>query len=157
MAEINWATNKQYSWRSSHDPYKYKARKGQHLWCSCYLEWTLALPKRFLLTVAPYICVQYSLRLFKHSEPHKTDSNPYTMEIARCELVWSYQFGEVRLYCRFFIHFIEGETRRAGFLCTSSGLFKHSEPHRTSFNYNIMERARCEECDEVCCAWTILN
>ena len=33
-----------------------------------------------------------------------------------------------------------------GSLCTSSGWFKHFEPHRTYTNHTITERARCVGC-----------
>ena len=38
---------------------------------------------------------------------------------------------------------IAGETRCAGCLCTSSGWFKHIEPHQTYSNHNTTEIARC--------------
>ena len=43
----------------------------------------------------------------------------------------SHEFGVVRLYGTFSIYSIAGETRCAGCFCTSSGWFKHIEPHRT--------------------------
>ena len=62
--------------------------------------------------------------------------------------VWrglSHEFGVVRLYRTFSIYITAGETRCAGCLCTSSGWFKHIEPHRTYSNHNITEIARCGE------------
>ena len=42
------------------------------------------------------------------------------------------------------IYIIAGETRCAGCLCTSSGLFKNIEPHRTYSNPYTTATARCE-------------
>ena len=50
-------------------------------------------------------------------------------------------------------YIIAGETRCAGCLCTSSGLFKHIEPHRTYSNHNISEIARCEELCHMSSVW----
>ena len=38
-------------------------------------------------------------------------------------------------------------------LCTSSGLFKHIEPHRTYSNHNITEIARCGEVCHMSSGW----
>ena len=43
------------------------------------------------------------------------------------------------------IYILAGETRCAGCLCTSSGWFKHIEPHRTYTNHLITELATCVE------------
>ena len=48
----------------------------------------------------------------------------------------------VRLYRTFSIYIVIGETRCAGCLCTSSGRFKHIEPHRTFSKYILTEIAR---------------
>ena len=113
-------------------------------------------------------CLCTSSGLFKHIEPHRTYLNHNTTEIARCGEVchmssgWfeckvlrglSHKFGVVRhdlgvvrLYRTFSIYIIAGETRCAMCLCTSSGLFKHIEPHQTYLNHNTTEKiARCGE------------
>ena len=51
----------------------------------------------------------------------------------------------VRLYRTFSIYIVTGETRSAGYLCTSSGWFKHIEPRRTFPNHIITEIAKCVE------------
>ena len=64
----------------------------------------------------------------------------------RASKVWrglSQEFGVVRLYRTFSSYSSAGETRCAGCLCTSSGWFKHIEPHRTYSNHNITKLARC--------------
>jgi len=43
-------------------------------------------------------------------------------------------------------HTITEIARCAGCLCTSSGLFKYIEPHRTYMNHTSTEIARCEGC-----------
>ena len=45
----------------------------------------------------------------------------------------------------FFNYIFTGETRCAGCLCTSSGLFKRIEPPRTFSNHIIAKIARCVE------------
>ena len=65
----------------------------------------------------------------------------------------SHEFGVVRLYRTFSIYIIAGETRCAGCLCTSSGWFKHIEPHRTYSNHNITEIARCGEVCHMSSGW----
>ena len=70
--------------------------------------------------------------------------------------VWrglSHEFGVVRLYRTFSIYIIAGETRCAGCLCTSSGWFKHIEPHRTYANHTITEIARCGEVCHMSSGW----
>ena len=60
--------------------------------------------------------------------------NPLEPHHHRDSKVWrvlSHEFGVVRLYLTFSIYIVAGETRSAGCLCTSSGCFKHIEPHRT--------------------------
>ena len=71
-------------------------------------------------------------------------SNHFITEIARCG-VFTHEFGVIRPYRNFSINIVKGETRCAGCLCTSSGWFKHIEPHRTNTNYTITEIARCVE------------
>ena len=51
----------------------------------------------------------------------------------------------VRLYRTFSNYIFPGETKCAGCLCTSSGLFKHIEPRRTFSNHIITEIERCVE------------
>ena len=74
--------------------------------------------------------------------------------------VLSHEFRVVRLYrtsslCivteatrhvvvrTFSIYTVTGKTRYAGCFCTSSGWFKHMEPHRTFSTHKLTERARC--------------
>ena len=58
-------------------------------------------------------------------------SNHIITKIARC-VEFCHEFGVVRLYRTFSIYIVTGETRSAGYLCTSSGWFKHIEPSRTT-------------------------
>ena len=58
----------------------------------------------------------------------------------------------VRPYRTFSVYIVTGKTRSAGCLCTSSGWFKHIEPHRT-FSNHILERARCVEFCHMSSGW----
>ena len=49
----------------------------------------------------------------------------------------------VRPYRTFSVYIVTGETRSAGFLCTSSGCFKHIEPRRTFPKHIVTEIAKC--------------
>ena len=83
-------------------------------------------------------CLCPSSGWFKHIEPlHYRDSKVWR--------VLTHEFGVVRPYRNFSINIVKGETRCAGCLCTSSGWFKHIEPHRTYTNHTITEIARCVE------------
>ena len=67
-------------------------------------------------------------------QAQRTSSNLLEPQHHRASKVWrglSQEFGVVRLYRTFSSYLLAGETRCAGCLCTSSGWFKHSEPHRT--------------------------
>ena len=77
---------------------------------------------------------------FKHIEPlHDRDSKVWR--------VLTHEFGVVRPYRNFSINIFKGETRRAGCLDTSSGWFKHIEPHRTYTNpCNDVDRAGSTPC-----------
>ena len=48
---------------------------------------------------------------------------------------------------------LQGKQRHAGCLCTSSGWFKHIEPHRTFSNHIITEIARCVEFCHMSSGW----
>ena len=64
---------------------------------------------------------------FKHIEPLHY----------RASKVWrvlTHEFGVVRPYRHVSTNIVKGETRCAGCLGTSSGWFKHIEPHRTNTN-----------------------
>ena len=67
--------------------------------------------------------------------------------------VLSHEFGVVRLNRTFSIYIVTGETRCAGYLCTSSGWFKHIEPRRTFSNHIITEIARCVEFCHMSSGW----
>ena len=85
----------------------------------------------------PSLCTVYSVTANLREPQHHRDSK-----------VWrglSQEFGVVRLYRTFSSYLLAGETRCAGCCCTSSGWFKHSEPHRTYTNLFITERARYVE------------
>ena len=81
-------------------------------------------------------------------QAHRTSSNLLEPQQHCDSKVWrglSQECRVVRLYRTFSIYSIAGETRCAGCLCTSSGWFKHIEPHRTYTNHTFTERARCGE------------
>ena len=59
----------------------------------------------------------------------------------------------VRQYRTFSIYIVTGETRSAGCLCTSSGWFKHIEPHRTFSNHIFTEIGRCVEFLHMSSGW----
>ena len=67
--------------------------------------------------------------------------------------VLSHEVGVVRLYRTFSIYIVAGETRSAGCLCTSSGWFKHIEPHRIFSNHIITKIARCVEFCHMSSGW----
>ena len=76
--------------------------------------------------------MQGVVHLFGVVQAHRTSSNllePYHYKDSKVYRVLSHQFGVVRLYRTFSIYIVAGETRCAGWLCTSSGWFKHIEPH----------------------------
>ena len=66
---------------------------------------------------------------------------------------FSQEFGVVRLYRTFSMYLVTGETRSAGCFCTSSGWFKHSEPHRTYSNHNSTEIVRCGDVCHMSSGW----
>ena len=73
---------------------------------------------------------------FKHIEPlHYRDSKVWR--------VLTHVFGVVRPYRNFSINIVKGETRCARCLCTSSGWFKHIEPHRTYTNHHHRDSKVC--------------
>ena len=90
------------------------------------------------------------------SIPCRTSSNLHEPQHHRDSKVCrglSHEFGVVRLYRTFSMYIVTGETRSAGCLCTSSGWFKHIEPHRTYSNHNITEIARCGEVCHMNSGW----
>ena len=89
-------------------------------------------------------------------QAHRTSSNLLEPQHHKDSKVWrglSHELGVVRLYRTFSIYIIAGETRCAGCLCTSSGWFKHIEPHRTYTNHSITEIARCVEVYHMSSGW----
>ena len=89
-------------------------------------------------------------------QAQQTSSNLLEPQQHRDSKVWrclSHAFGVVRLYRTFSIYILAGETRCAGCFCTSSGWFKHSEPHRTYTNHFITELARCVEVSHRSSGW----
>ena len=86
----------------------------------------------------------------------RTSSNLLEPQQHRVSKVWRgllREFGVVRLYGTFSIYILAGETRCAGCFCTSSGWFKHSEPHPTYTNHFITELARCVEVSHRSSGW----
>ena len=81
-------------------------------------------------------------------QPHRTSSNLPELHHYRdrkvCRVL-SHEFGVVRPYRTFSVYIVTGETRSAGWLCTSLWWFKHIEPYRTFSNHIITEIARCVE------------
>ena len=78
-------------------------------------------------------------------QAHRTSSNllePHHCKVCR---VLSHELGVFRLYRTFYIYIVTGETRYEGWLCTSSGWFKHIVPRRTFSNHIITEIVRCVE------------
>ena len=87
---------------------------------------------------------------------HRTSSNlpePHHYRDSKVCRVLSHEFGMVRLYRTFSIYIATGETRSAGYLCTSSGWFKHIEPRRTFPNHIITEIAKCVEFCHMSLGW----
>ena len=73
------------------------------------------------------------MHLFGVVQAHRTSSNhhePHHYKDSKVFRVLSHEFGVVRPYRTFSVYIVTGEKRSAGFLCTSSGWFKHIEPHR---------------------------
>ena len=70
---------------------------------------------------------------------------PHYYRDSKVCIVLSHELGVVRPYRTFSVYIVAGETRSAGFLCTSSGCFKHIEPRRTFSNHIITEIAKCVE------------
>ena len=78
---------------------------------------------------------------------------PYHYSDSKVFRVLSHEFGVVRPYRTFSIYIVTGETRCAGYLCTSSGLFKHIEPRRTFPNHIITEIEKCVEFCHMSSGW----
>ena len=109
------------------------------------------------------------MHLFGVVQAHRTSSNLHEPLHHRDSKVCrglSHEFGVVRLYRTFSMYSVTGETRSAGFLCTSSGRylcpssggkssgwFKHIEPPRTYSNHIIKEIARCGEVCHMSSGW----
>ena len=93
------------------------------------------------------------VHLFGVVQAHRTSSKTYTnhiiTEIARCVELYHMSLGGSTVPNLI----VTGETRSAGCLCTSSGWFKHIEPHRTYSNHNITEIARCGEVCHMSSGW----
>ena len=110
---------------------------------------------RAISVCAGWLCT--SSGWFKHIEPHRKPTRLLEPQHHRDSKVWrglSHEFEVVRLYRTFSIYIIAGEkTRCAGCLCTSSGWFKHIEPHPTYSNHNITEIARCGEVCHMSSGW----
>ena len=78
------------------------------------------------------------LQKFGVVQAHRTSSNLLEPQHHRASKVWrglSQEFGVGRMYRTFSSYLVTGETRSAGCLSTSSGWFKHIEPHRTYSNH----------------------
>ena len=89
-------------------------------------------------------------------QEHRTSSNllePHHYRDSKVCRVLSHEFGVVRLHRTFSIYIVTGETRCAGYLCTSSGLFKHIEPRRTFPNHIITEIEKCVEFCHMSSGW----
>ena len=97
------------------------------------------------------------MHLFGVVQAHRTSSNlpePHHYRDSKVCRVLSHEFGVVRPYRTFSVYIITGETRSAGCLCTSSGWFKHIEPHRTEIpNHIITEIAKCVEFCHMSSGW----
>ena len=91
-------------------------------------------------------CLCTSSGWFKHIEPRRTYPNHIITEIAMVCRVLSHEFGVVRPYRTVSVWC-------AGFLCTSSGCFKHIEPRRTFPNHIITEIAKCVEFCHMSSGW----
>ena len=90
---------------------------------------------------------------FKHIEPPRTYSNHNTTKIERCGEVCHLSSGWFDCTEPSLSTSLQGETRCAGCLCTSSGWFKHIEPHRTYSNHNTIEIVRCGDVCHMSLEW----
>ena len=82
---------------------------------------------------------------------HRISSNllePHHYKDSKVCRVLSHEYGVVRLYLTFSIYIVKGDTRYAGCLCSSSGWFKHIEPHRAFSNHIFF--AEIVKCVEFC-------
>ena len=96
-------------------------------------------------------CLCTSSGWFKHIEPPRTFSNHIITEIARLVKFCHMSLGWFCCTEPSLSTSLQGETRCAGCLCTSSGWFKHIEPPRTFSNHIITEISRCV----TRCAWCL--
>ena len=97
-----------------------------------------------------------SVHLFVVVQAHRTSSNllePHHYKDSKVCRVLSHEFGVFRLYRTFSIYIVTGETRYEGWLCTSSGWFKHIVPRRTFSNHIITEIVRCVEFCHMSSGW----
>ena len=79
---------------------------------------------------------------FKHIEPHRTFSNCILTEIARCIDFFHTSSGWFDWTKPSPTTSLQGLQGVQGAICTSSGRFKHIEPHRTFSSYILTEIAR---------------
>ena len=93
---------------------------------------------------------------FKHIEPHRTYTLLTRHRASKVCRVLMHSFGVVQAQ-RTSSNLHEPHHHRAsrcvGCLCTRSGWFKHSEPHRTYTNHTITEIARCVGCLGTSSGW----
>ena len=96
------------------------------------------------------------MHLFGAVQAHRTSSNlpkPHHYRDRKVCRVLSHEFGVVRPYRTFSVYIVKGETRSAGFLCTSLGWFKHIERRRTFQNHIITEIEKCVEFCHMSSGW----
>ena len=98
-------------------------------------------------------CLCTSSGWFKHIEPRRTFSNHIITEIARCVEFCHMSSGWFDCTEPSLSTSLQGKQRYAGCLCTSSGWFKHIEPHRTFSNHIMTEIARCVEFCHMSSGW----
>ena len=76
-------------------------------------------------------CAGCNMQRFGEVQAHRTSLNLLELHPHRDNNLYRVilnKFGVARLYRTFSIYIVIGETRCAGYLCTSSGWFKHIEP-----------------------------
>ena len=87
-------------------------------------------------------CLCTSSGWFKHTEPLRTFSNYILTEIARYIEFFYMSSGWFDCTEPSLSTSLQGIQGVQGAICTGSGRFKHSEPHRTFSNYILTEITR---------------
>ena len=119
-----------------------------HMECASALLWTQRTSSNLLK-----ITILNGWESLRNIEPHRTDTNHTSTELARCVDVYHMSSGWFDCTEPSLCTLLQGKQGVQGALCKRSGLFKHMEPHRTYTNHSITEITRCGEVCHMSSGW----